>query len=93
MPIFILFVGVVLVAAGINDKFTDLKNLIVEDFQPSSGQTAFQYWIIAIVIAGAFGYIKGLRPLSNALLLLVFIAMFVKKDQGFFDQFMNAIKG
>lgn len=93
MPIFILFVGIILVAAGINDKFSDLKNLVIEDFKPSDNSTAFQYWIIAIVVAGAFGYIKGLRPLSNALLLLIFVAMFVKKDQGFFDQFMKAIKG
>ena len=93
MPIFILFVGVLLIAAGINNKLGNLKTLIVEDFSPSNGATPFQLWIVAIVIAGSVGYIKGLRPISNALLLLIFVALFVKKDQGFFDQFINAIKG
>ena len=93
MPIFILFVGVLLIAAGINNKLGDLKHLITEDFSPSDNSTSFQIWIVAIVIAGSVGYIKGLRPISNALLILIFVALFVKKDKGFFDQFLTGIKG
>jgi hypothetical protein len=94
MPIFILLVGLILIVTGINNKIPDLIALVKEDFSPSDNSTSFPVWIFAIFVVGALGYIKPLKGLSIAFLFLIIIAMFVKKDNGFFDSFSKSfLKG
>lgn len=92
MPIFFLFVGILLIVAGINNKIGELGELIKEDFQPNGNAPSFTIWIIAIVIAGAFGFVKTLKPISNAFLVLILVAM-ILSNRGFFTKFMEALKG
>ena len=93
MPIFILFVGVLLVVVGINNKIPDLAGLLKEDFRPSqSGVTGFHVWIIAIFVAGSLGYIRPLKPVANAFLVLIVIALLLSNG-AFFEKFTSALEG
>lgn len=92
MPIFILFVGIILVAVGINDKLPDLVSLIKEDFRPTSNVPGFHVWILAIAVAGAVGYIKPLKGFANAFLVLIIVVL-ILSNGGFFDKFTAAIQG
>lgn len=92
MPLFILLVGILLVFAGLNDKIGELGRLVKEDFAPSDGTTGFPIWIAVIFVIGAIGYVKELKPISNAFLLLVFVVLIIS-NRGFFAKFTAAIKG
>lgn len=100
MPIFILFVGIILVAVGINDKLPDLVTLIKEDFKPSDNAPGFHWWIIAIVAVGALGYIRPLKGLANGFIVLIILVIILAEQKrdgsttgGFFEKFTNALKG
>lgn len=92
MPIFILFVGILLVVVGINNKIGEFVGLIKEDFRPSENVPGFHIWILAIFVAGAIGYIKDLKPVANAFLVLIIVVMLLS-NKGFFAQFKAAIEG
>lgn len=93
MPIFILFVGILLVVVGINNKIPELMSLVKEDFRPSeAGVSGFHVWILAIFVAGALGYVKQLKPVANAFLVLIIVVMLLS-NKGFFAQFTSAIEG
>jgi uncharacterized membrane protein HdeD (DUF308 family) len=92
MPILILFVGVLLIAAGINNKIGNLKDLITEDFRPSGSIPGFHVWVIAIIAAGSLGYIKAFKPFANAFLVLIFVGLLLS-NKGFFEKFTSAIQG
>lgn len=92
MPIVILIVGIILIVVGLNDRITDLKNLLTEDFNPTNGKPSFLLWIVAIFLVGALGYSKTLKPVSNMALALVVVSIVLAR-RGFIDQFMSAIKG
>lgn len=90
MPLIILFVGVILVAAGINNKLPDLMALLKEDFQPSNGSPGFIVWVLAIFVAGAVGYIRPLKGVANGFLVLIILGLLLANG-GFFDQFTKAL--
>ena len=92
MPLFILLVGIILVAAGINNKIPDLITLLKEDFKPSGGETPFQLWILAIAAVGAIGYVKPLKGFANGFLVLVMIGL-ILSNGGFADKLTQALKG
>jgi hypothetical protein len=92
MPIFILFVGILLVAAGINNKLPLLLDLIKEDFRPTDNVAGFHVWIIAIVVAGSLGYVRAFKPVANAFLVLIMVGL-ILSNKGFFDKFTDALEG
>jgi hypothetical protein len=92
MPLLILFIGIVLVAAGINNKIPDLMQLLKEDFRPSDNSPGFHVWVLAIVGLGALGYVKPLKGLANGFLVLVILGL-ILSNGGFFTQFTAALKG
>jgi len=92
MPILVLFVGIMLIAAGINDKLGNLKTLITDDFRPTGNIPGFHVWVIAIIAAGSLGYIKPLKPFANAFLVLIFVGLLLS-NKGFFEKFTSALKG
>jgi uncharacterized membrane protein HdeD (DUF308 family) len=91
MPILLLIVGILLIVVGINDKVSELGDLITEDFQPSDGSAGFHIWIVAIFVAGAIGYIPGFKPVANAFLVLIVLGILLS-NKGFFSQFTDAIE-
>lgn len=92
MPIFILLVGILLVAAGINNKIPDLVQLVKDDFTKAGDVQPFQIWIVAIFVAGSLGYVKAFKGVANAFLVLIMITLIIS-NRGFFDKFMQALKG
>lgn len=96
MPILILFIAIILVIAGINNQLGLLSGLVKEDVSPSDGSISFGVWVLAIAIAGALGYVKALKPLSNGFLALIFIGIIVSAQKGnqsgFFSNLQKAFK-
>jgi hypothetical protein len=92
MPIFFLLIGVMLIVVAVNDKISELTGLIREDFSPTSNVAAFPVWMVAIFVTGALGYVKALRPVANAFLVLIIVSM-VLSNRGFFSKFKSAIEG
>lgn len=92
MPLFFLLVGIMLIVTAINNKLPELRRLVGEDFAPSDGSAGFHIWILAIFVAGAVGYVKELKPVANAFIVLILVGI-ILSNRGFFAQFQNAING
>lgn len=92
MPLFFLLVGVLLIIVAVNDKMGELTGLIRDDFKSSAGVPGFHIWIAAIFVTGALGYIKAMRPVANAFLVLIVVSL-VLSNRGFFTKFRSALEG
>lgn len=98
MPIFFIIVGLFLIIVGVNDKMKELGALVKEDFSPSGNQPSFVTWLVAIFVLGSLGYIKSMKPVANAFLVLVVTVMVLSNNRpgspggGFFDNFTRALK-
>ncbi len=92
MPIFILFVGILLVVVGINNKLPELTGLLKDDFKSKDNSPPFQVWILAIFVTGSLGYIRAVRPVANAFLVLIIVVLLLS-NKGFFAQFSTALGG
>jgi hypothetical protein len=87
MPFALLIVGVFLLVAGVRGTQTQLFTLVHGDF---TGSDNFIYWLLAILAIGAVGYIPRLKGVSNAMLALVIVILFLSRG-GFFARFTSAI--
>jgi hypothetical protein len=89
MAFALLTVGVLMVASAVNNKQSVLVCLVQSDF---TGPHSFIYWVIALLVIGAAGNIEKVKPLSDAFLFLIIVALFLAKgNAGFFGNFMQAI--
>lgn len=88
MPLLLIGTGLVLVLTGLNGDAPALYELLASDF---SGPGSFIYWLLAMLVLGALGYIKGLENLSKLFLILVIIVLFLDNG-GFFTQFQAFLK-
>lgn len=86
MPFVLLIVGVVLVVAGVRNTQSLLLSLLKQDF---TGQGSFIPWFVAILAIGAVGYVKPLKPIVTAFLVLLIIVLFLSNG-GFFQKFISA---
>jgi hypothetical protein len=83
MPFAFLIIGAVFVVAGVRGTNTQLTTLLKGDF---TGSNNYIYWMGAILIVGALGYIQALKPLSRAFLVLIVIIL-ILGHKGFFAEF------
>jgi hypothetical protein len=91
VALFFILIGIALLISGFKGTSAQLVELLREAFQPAeAGVTPFGLWIVALVAVGAIGYSEKLKPVSNAFLALVFIAL-ILSNRGFFNQFRNAV--
>lgn len=90
MPIFFLIVGALLIIVSINDKLRELGDLVRDDFTSSAGAPSFSVWLLAIFVAGSIGYVKELRPVANAFLVLIVVGMLLS-NKGFFAKFSQSV--
>jgi hypothetical protein len=88
MPLLLIGTGVVLILTGLNGDAAKLYSLVAADFQ---GPNSFVYWMLAILVLGALGYIRGLENLSKMFLVLVIVVLFLDNG-GFFAQFQSFVK-
>ena len=89
MPFFILFVGILLIVSVLRGTTDVLFSLVKKDF---TGQPNFFIWVFAIFLIGAIGFVKQVRPISDALLLLVIIGIFFA-NKGFFGMIGSQLRG
>lgn len=87
MPIALLLIGTIFLVAAVRGKQGELFSTLKDDF---TGPNNFIYWALSLWVIMAVGYIKPLKPLSNAFLVLVVIVLFLKHDT-FFGSFMDQI--
>lgn len=92
MPFVIFFIGILMLVSGLRNTATapaspNLVTLVKGDF---TGKDNFVYWVIAIMVLGALGYIDELKSLSTSLLVLVIVVLFLSNG-GFFTKFEQAI--
>jgi len=73
MPIFLIFLGVILVTVGVRGTQTEFFSLFKNDV------SGFLPWVAVLAIFGYAGNIQGMRGISNAFLVL-FIAAFALKN-------------
>ena len=86
MPFVLIVAGLVLLITAVNGTVGQLGVLLKQDV---FGPQGFMFWIIAIIVVGALGYIKQIKPLSDGFLVLVLLVLFLN-NRGVFQQFMSA---
>ena len=88
MPIFLVLVGLALIAAAVRGQEDKLFGILRDDF---TGENNFVAWMAAIVILGGLGAIwKDAGPLLDAMLLLVLIALIISQE-GFVPKFVQQV--
>lgn len=90
MPFFLIIAGIIMMVSALRGVQGCLIAEIETEFQ---GAGSFIWWVAAIFMVGALGYSDTLRPISNAFLALIIIAMFLyaAATQNLFQQFTSAI--
>lgn len=94
MPFALIITGLVLVIAAVRNTQDELFTLVKGDF---TGDANFAYWLVVILLVGSVGYIKQLRSLSTAFLVLLVVVVFLTKGDpskssgGFFEKFTQAL--
>ena len=95
MAFALLIIGLSLITVTVRNTQDTFTARVANDFK---GTGNFVYWIVAILIIGAVGYIQKLKPVSDAFLVLILLVLFLKRGNpgtasgGFFNQFLTAIK-
>lgn len=86
MPFALIFIAAALIVAGFRGTQNTLFCLLKQD---AGGQ--FILWAGAVGAVGAIGYVKPLESVSNALLTLLVVVLFLGHG-GFFTQAASALK-
>ncbi|MDE2101043.1 MAG: hypothetical protein KGL39_27600 [Patescibacteria group bacterium] len=85
MPFFLIIFGSMLIASGVNGKTSDLMDQLKKD---GSGFLAFG---AAVLVLGLLGTIETVRPVSKALLVLLFVAFLLKNGKNVVENSRSAV--
>lgn len=90
MP-FAFFLGaIVLIVAAIRGKHKELFDLLKDDF---TGERNFIYFVLAIGFLTALGSIDRIKPVTNAFLVLIIIAIILANGKNnLFANLINEVK-
>ena len=89
MPIAFAIVGLVLIVTGARDTYAQLGAQLSKDL---TGPGNFTFWIAALALVGALGYIPALKQFSTWFMALVLLALLLtKKNQAVFSQLSTAL--
>lgn len=89
MPYAFIIAGIVLLTAGVRGTSADLMKLLKGDL---TGENNFVYWILAILLIGALGYVQDLRVLSRSFLVLVILVLLLQEGKGANGGFFSKIQ-
>lgn len=89
MAIALLFIGALFLTTAIKGNHRDLFKLLKKDF---TGDTNFIYWSLAIIVLVSIGNVRAIKPVSDALLVLVVIGVIVAQYRGGKDLFGTLIQ-
>lgn len=84
MPFIAIFIGICLVIVGAQNTQSQFFQLLETDSQ------GFGKWALAIFAIGALGYIKAIRPITDAFLVLVVMGLFFSNSGFFANLFSQA---
>lgn len=87
MSLALLVIGIVFVVAAVRGQTEELFSLLRGDF---TGSNNFLYWLLALGLVGAIGYIPKLKSFSTTFLVLVIVAILLS-HKGFFADLQSAI--
>lgn len=82
MGFIVIIIGLLLSIAAARGKHRELGELVKGDF---TGPNNFFAWVVAILVIGGLGYIKSLKPLTDAFLVLLILVLFLSNG-GFFNR-------
>ena len=88
MPVVLLFIGLLLLASAVAGTTADLAGQLKTDL---TGPGSFLYWVAALVIIGALGYVPGLGKVSKAFIALAVLSMFLANGTGIIAKFTAAV--
>lgn len=89
MPLVFLILGLLFLVVAIRGTHADFFALIRSEF---TGTNNFVIWGAALMILGAVGFVKPLRPLAIGFIVLIFLVLILTQGEGFFDRFVSALK-
>ncbi len=93
MPLALLAIGLILLVTAMRGTTGELFTLLKGDF---TGRGNFLIWILVLVAVGSVGYIKELRSVSNAFLVLILIIFILAANKGgrdFFSSLVSQVSG
>ncbi len=89
MPFVFVVIGILFLVTAIRGTQGAMFTLLKSEFV---GSNSFVPWAAAIFILGALGYSKTVRPVADAMIGLVFLAMILANKGGFFSQLNNQLR-
>ena len=89
MSFALIVIGILFTVSAVRNTHVCLVNTIIGEFR---GPGNFLYWVAALAILGAIGYSETLRPLSDGLLVLILLALFLTRGkQGLFKNLSDEL--
>lgn len=88
MPFALLFIGILLIVVSVRNTQAGFIALVEGDF---TGAGNFFYWVVALLAIGLIGYIPKAKPVSDALLILILLALVLATGKGVFSQVTAAL--
>ena len=95
VPFVLGFIAIAMIAIGIRGQAQAAGTLLASEF---TGAGSFIQWFLAIMILGLIGYYKPAKPVADAMLGLVIVAMVLVRGNpnapggGFIAQLENAFQ-
>ena len=89
MPFILIIAGIILLTVAVRNTQDEFFYLIQGDF---TGPNNYVYWVLAILVIGAIGYVPRLKPISNGFLILVVLVLVLKRGTGLYDSFNTQLK-
>lgn len=91
MPFILLVGGVLLLVTAYQGTTKQLGAMLKQDVFGGSGTNGLLLWLVVVAVIGGIGYVKPLKGLSDAFLVLVILVLFLS-NAGFFANFNAALK-
>lgn len=76
MPFIVLFLAVGFIAIGLRGQAKAAGTLLASEF---TGPDSFVQWFLAVMVIGLTGYIPKVKPVSDAMLVLILVVMVIAK--------------
>lgn len=89
MPFVLLFLGILFFVVSIQGTQTNLFTLLKSEFV---GSNSFVVWAAALIVIGLLGYIKPIKPISHAFMVLIVLVLVLANGQKFVGNFNSAIR-
>ncbi len=100
MPLILIIFGIIFVIAGWRNTELEVFDIFKTVLLGNKNTISYIQWVFALFIVAAFGYIKEIRPIIIALLVVLFLAMIDNKNNKGIDileqidkYFVNIKKG